>query len=83
MNIVRNGIDFAVSSFGFNDDYAISCNDVEQAVNRLNRDKSDGKDRLKTIHFISTGIDSSVYASLFLSGLLAHAHGSVPEALIL
>ena len=53
MNAVRNDIDLAVSSFGFNGDRVISCKFVEQPINRLHPGKSDGNGGLKTNHFIS------------------------------
>ena len=56
MSAVRNDIDVAVSSVGFNVDCVISCKKVEQDINRLNPGKSDGNDELKTNHSISEGM---------------------------
>ena len=51
MSAVRNDIDIAISSVGFNVDCVVSSRDVEQAINRLNPGKSDGNGRFKRKHF--------------------------------
>ena len=65
MRAVRNDIDVAVASVGFNGDCVISCKDVEQAINRLNPGKSDGNGELKTNHVISAGNYLAVYIYIY------------------
>ena len=66
MKAVRNDIEVAVSSVGFNGDCVISCKDVEQAINRLNIGKSDGNGELKTNNFINAGNDLSLYIYIYI-----------------
>ena len=56
MTDVRNDIALAGSRFGFSGDSIISCKVIEQAINRLNRGKSEGIGGLKRNHFIMEGM---------------------------
>ena len=68
-----------ISVNGFDGDCFVTCNEILQAVNKLNGGKSDRNYGLMNDHFKAAGDDLCVYISFLLSGLLTH--GVVPDDL--
>ena len=78
MQNIRDWVDSQLKEPCFTDvDYIINCQDVDNAIHKLNAHKNDGNLGLSTDHFLHGGSDLYIHIALLFTSIFVH--GSVPS----